>query len=410
MRKTTPSRAMNILLLNQYYPPDLAPTGRYLHDLAQQLVARGHAVTTLTSRSSYACDQRWPARETIDGVDVQRVGGLRIGRRYLLLRAIEQASFLLRLAIRLRRLRPTPDFILCLTTPPFLGALVRAIRRHRTPYGQWIMDLYPDVLFAHELVKPTSWCARRLAGLARYAARGGTFAVGLGPDMAARMAIYAGRCPVEAIPLWSLGAEEPPSPTAVQAMRRERGWADEDLILMYSGNMGRGHRFSEFLEAAAATPPESHLRWIFAGGGMRRDEVEQFAVDHPDAPIELLPYTAPDALATHLLSADVHLMSLDKRWEGCMIPSKVQAICQLGRPLLFVGGRNNSPSEWIVRYEAGWVVDEKDAAGLQQALQEMRDPLERARRGAGARRLAQEQFDATRNGERLCDLIEQQEN
>ena len=399
---------MNILLLNQYYPPDVAPTGRYLHDLARRLVARGHRVTVLASRTAYNGDRQYAARETIDGVDVQRVGGLNLGRRHLLLKAVDYAWFLAQLAIRLRRLRPVPDFILCLTTPPFVGALVRACKRRTTRYGHWIMDLYPDVLYAHGMLRPARWPARRLTGLARYAIGGGVFAVGLGDDMAARMQPYAGASHVEALPLWPLDTAAPDA-NAVQALRRERGWQDQDLVMMYSGNMGRGHRFGEFLAAAQSTAADPAMRWVFAGGGMRRAEVEQFAATHPEAGLELQPYVDDDQLATHLLSADVHLMSLDKRWEGCMIPSKVQAICHLGRPILFVGGSNNSPAQWIEQYEAGWVVDQDDTAGIQAALDCARDPAERARRGANAQRLAQEQFDAEKNRNRLCDLIGQTE-
>ena len=399
---------MNILLLNQYYPPDVAPTGCYLHDLARRLVVRGHSVTVLASRTAYNGDRQYAARETIDGVDVQRVGGLDLGRRHLLLKAVDYAWFLLRLAIRLRRLRPVPDFILCLTTPPFIGALVRACKRRSTRYGHWIMDLYPDVLYAHGMLRPASWSARRLAGLARYAIGGGLFAVGLGDDMAARLQPYAGGRHVEALPLWALNTATPDA-DAAQILRRERGWQDNDLVMMYSGNMGRGHRFAEFLAAAQSTAADPTVRWVFAGGGMRRREVEQFAAAHPEAGLELQPYVADDQLTAHLLSADVHLMSLDKRWEGCMIPSKVQAICHLGRPILFVGGRANSPARWIEHCEAGWVVNQDDTAGMQAALANIRDPSERSRRGANAERLAREQFDAEKNRNRLCELIEQAE-
>ncbi len=131
---------MNILLLNQYYPPDLAPTGQYLHSLARRLMSRGHTVTVLASRSSYSGNVRYAARETMDGLHVRRVGGLNFGRGNLLLKAIEYAWFLLCLAARLRRLRPAPDVILSLTTPPFVGALVRLCRRRgstrrRSPSG-----------------------------------------------------------------------------------------------------------------------------------------------------------------------------------------------------------------------------------------------------------------------------------
>jgi glycosyltransferase involved in cell wall biosynthesis len=399
---------MNILLLNQYYPPDLAPTGGYLHDLAKRLAARGHQVRVLASRTSYNGDHRYAGRETMDGVEIRRIGGLNVGRRRLLLKACDYAWFLLRLAARLRGLRPAPDFILCLTTPPFAGALVRAFRKRGAAYGHWVMDIYPDVLFAHGMLDAGSWTARRLAGLARYTFGGGAFAIGLGPDMAERIAAYTPpSCRVEAIPLWPPASVEAGA-AAAQAARKTRGGADGETVFMYSGNMGLGPRFGEFLGAVEATATDTAIRWVFSGGGKRRAQIERFAASHPDARLELMPYVESERLAAHLLSADVQLMSLDRRWEGCMIPSKLQAICRLGRPILFVGGRDNSPARWIVEYEAGWVVAEDDTDGLRDAVQSARNPAERARRGAGAQRLAAALFDPVKNGERLCELIEQQ--
>lgn len=397
---------MVILLLNQYYPPDVAPTGQYLHDVARRLVRRGHEVHVLASRAAYTGDRRYAARETIDGVDVQRVGGLPLGRANLLLKAIDDGWFLLQLAWRLRRIRPTPDFILCLTTPPFVGVLARACRHRTIPYGHWVMDLYPDVLFAHGMVPPGSWTARRLAGLARYAIGGGRFAAGLGPDMAARLRPYAGEAAIVAIPLWPLNGNSPDDDRAVPALRSERGWTPDEIVLMYSGNMGLGHRFEEFLAVADATADDPALRWVFAGGGTRRGEIEAFAAAHPAARLEMLPYVEADRLAAHQLCGDVHLMSLDNRWKGCMIPSKVQAVCRLGRPIIFVGGRDSSPAQWLTRYEAGWVIDEGDTAALKDAVRQARNPDERARRGAGARRLADDVFDVERNANRLCDLVD----
>jgi hypothetical protein len=39
--------AMHLVLINQYYPPDLAPTGWMLEAVAEELVRAGHRVTVL---------------------------------------------------------------------------------------------------------------------------------------------------------------------------------------------------------------------------------------------------------------------------------------------------------------------------------------------------------------------------
>jgi hypothetical protein len=67
---------VRFLLLNQFYPPDIAPTGQVLHDVAVNLVSKGHTVTVICSNRSYDARTVYPPRETIAGVEVRRVGGL----------------------------------------------------------------------------------------------------------------------------------------------------------------------------------------------------------------------------------------------------------------------------------------------------------------------------------------------
>src|SRR5689334_4343145 len=62
--------AMRILLVNQYYPRDLAPTGWALHGLARALVARGHDVDVVCSRRAYGSGESYPRREDLDGVHI----------------------------------------------------------------------------------------------------------------------------------------------------------------------------------------------------------------------------------------------------------------------------------------------------------------------------------------------------
>ena len=72
---------MRFLLVNQFYPPDMAPTGQHLHDLARCLVTRGHSVRVLCSRRSYDGGGEYAAEETLDGVEVRRLSAFGFGRR-----------------------------------------------------------------------------------------------------------------------------------------------------------------------------------------------------------------------------------------------------------------------------------------------------------------------------------------
>jgi glycosyltransferase involved in cell wall biosynthesis len=264
------------------------------------------------------------------------------------------------------------------------------------------MDLYPDVLAAHGWLRRGSLSFALFARLTRRQLSGSSLTLTLGPDMARKVEQYSRS---EWVPLWSLDGLAQWSPEKAVPLRAERGWEPGELVLMYSGNMGLGHRFGEFLEASSRLGPGGP-RWAFVGEGARRNEIETFARSHPSLPIELHPYAPHARLSESLSSADVHLASLDTRWQGLMVPSKIQAIFSVARPVIFVGGRENELARWTSESGGGWVVDEGDINGLLEAIDEARDPAERARRGQAALGYAREHFDPDRNLKRVADLVD----
>lgn len=402
---------MKFLLINQYYPPDSAPTGRYLHDLARVLVERGHDVTVFCSQRAYNGDERYPLREERDGVYLVRLPASGFGRRRGWAKLLDYASFYLMLTHRLFSRACRPDLILALTTPPHLGLVAAwAARLKAIPHAHWVMDIYPDVMAAHGVTGSGSLLYRVLAGLTRHELRDSPLIFCLGDDMAERLRrhVPASRSDtVMGLPLWYDPALVPWTAAPLPEFRREQGWQQDDVVFMYSGNMGRGHRLGEFLAAAQQTAGDPHIRWVFAGGGKRRDEVEACARAHPEIRIQVLPYAPAERLRDHLCSADVHLASLDEAWQGCMVPSKIQGIFAVGKPVIFVGGSANSLAQWIRESGGGWVVAPDDLPALLKAVGEARDPVERQRRGADARRYAEQHFRRETNIGRLCRPLEE---
>jgi glycosyltransferase involved in cell wall biosynthesis len=182
---------MHFLLLNQFYPPDPAPTGKYLHDLARALVSNGHAVKVLCSRRSYDGGSKFASHETIDRVDVFRVFATGFGRTSFVGKLADYATFYGSLFLRLLLMRIRPDLILSLTTPPYVGLLGKlAAKWHRCPHAHWIMDLYPDVMFAHGITRPKGLVPRLLQGLTRFQLRGAHAVIALGPVMAEKVSAY----------------------------------------------------------------------------------------------------------------------------------------------------------------------------------------------------------------------------
>jgi glycosyltransferase involved in cell wall biosynthesis len=391
--------------VNQFYPPDMAPTGQHLHDLARALVARGHDVTALASRRSYDGGGTYPAREILDGVTVRRLPAAGFGRRGVA-RSADYLSFHAAALLGAGREGPF-DLSLSLTTPPYVGyTLGRAPGLRAARRAHWVMDLYPDVIAAHGGLSAAGWTCRLLGRLTRWQLSGAALVLALGPRMRERVARYVSPpTRLEWTALWGLSPKKEPDPAAVAAFRARRGWGASDCVLLYSGNMGLGHRMEEFL--AAAGRPRAGVAWAFAGGGARRGEVEAFAAAHPAAGVQLLPYVSQEELRESLASADVHLVSLRSPWQGLIVPSKLQAAFALGRPVVFVGPRDSEPWDWIAESGGGWAVDEGDVAGLLAAVAAAFAPSERARRGEAGRAFARARFSREANTRRIAELLEE---
>jgi glycosyltransferase involved in cell wall biosynthesis len=393
---------LRFILLNQFHPPDLAPTGRLLRDLARELGARGHDVRVICSRGAYEGGTvAGPADPAVTRVPALGRGGrLDVGR-------LADHALYLAGAFVAGLLSPRPDVVVSLTTPPYLGVAGHAIARLRgAAHAHWVMDVYPDALAAHGLIRRQGIAWRALERLARWQWTGAGAVIAIGPWMARRLEGYVPAGPVAWVPLWAdaptddgFGAEE------IRATRARRGWSDRDLVLLCSGRLGLGHRFDEFLAAAAQLGAAGPV-WAFVGDGARRGDVEGFARDNPGARIALHPPVAARELPASLGSGDVHLIGMAPGWEGLIVPSRLQAAFAAARPVIFVGPDACEVADWLRESHGGWVAAPGDVSAVLAAVEAARDPAERARRGAAARAFASERFDRARNCGRVADLVE----
>lgn len=394
---------MQFFFLNQYYPPDGAPTGRVLQDLACQLVRDGHSVTVFCSRSLYGGADSVVHEEK--GLDVREVPSFPLGRKHVVQKLLHYASFYLVLFFKLLLARQRPDVIVALTTPPYLGLLASVVAKLRGCRSvDWVMDLYPDVMRAHGMLSEQSGLYRMLRGASAFYLRRSALVVTLGPDMEARARAYHGRfVPSLWVPLWA-GRREEVSPELIAGYRKDRQWDPDKVVFLYSGNMGLGHLFDDLFKVIAQRGTQGdRAQWVFCGQGARHAQVTNFVSTLSDHPVEMIDSVDEALLDVHLAAGDVHLASLDPAWDGCMVPSKLQGSFAAGRPVLLVGSKRSSLAQWILESGGGWVVEAGDVRGLHEAVEIAMDPTERSDRGRRALAFARKTFDRETN----CKALEE---
>jgi glycosyltransferase involved in cell wall biosynthesis len=395
---------MKLLLLNQFFYPDLSATSQIATDLAIDLVANGIEVTAVASRGTYLGGQALPGRDRHEGVDIVRVAATSWGKRTLLHRAADYASFYLSSAAKLATL-PRHDVVLVLTTPPLIAATAlvpKVLKGSRLVC--WVQDLYPEIAVAFGALRERSLAARAMAAVSRLVLSRADAVVALGEEMRHRC-IAAGAVPERAhvIPNWADGRGVRPVLHSANGLR-ELLAGGARFVAMYSGNMGRGHDVETLLDAARLLRERREIAFVFAGDGAKRPLVEAAARELPN--VRLAPYQPREKLSESLCAADVHLVTLAREVEGLAEPSKLYGIMAAGRPALFVGPERAEVALTLERERCGRRLANGDAAGLAEAIVAFAaDPASWQEMGALARQALEARYQRSVATRRFVELV-----
>jgi len=352
--------APTLLFINRVYPPVSGATGQLLAELAEALAQRGFQVTILTAR--YGTD---PVVSKLQGVTIDRVKVLPYSRSSLLRRALSYLSvypaFLWR-ALRIGRV----DVIITMTDPPLHLLLSPLLKRKNQQLIHWAQDLYPEVAEVVGVIKKDGFKAKLLRTLSTWALKRQDRIVAVGHCMKSRIQAR-GVDPrlIRVIPNWAL--------TDKKRADDGRFRMDHNLsgrfVVMYSGNIGLAHTFTEILEAAEIlkeSKPE--LRFVIIGEGAGFAKVHQSAGIKNLTNMLFLPPVKSEDLYQALRSADVHLATMKEEMLGLVIPSKVYGILASEKPCLFIGPEKCEAASLLLSTQTGLTIKNGDVPGLVAAL------------------------------------------
>ena len=385
---------MKILLLNQFFWPDSAATSQLLTDLARGLASRGHTVYAISADGGYAIS----AAGDPPPVEIHRVKALPFVRGKVG-RVLSYLSFFLSAAVRGLTL-PKPDLVLTLTTPPLLsllGTLISTLRGSR--HFIWEMDVYPDVAIDLNYFKAGGLADRLTGLLADLSRRRADGIIALGECMKQRL-VRRGLDPrrISVADNWA-DAE------AIQPLPRP-GDPDQ-LVLLYSGNLGLAHDLDTLTESMRQLRDDNRFHFLFVGSGGRRQELASFCQTHSLSSVELRPYVQRDSLSESLSAGDIGLVTQREACCGSVVPSKVYGIMAAGRPILFIGPRDATPARIVERFSCGWHVNCNDSGALTALLKYLAvNPAEVAQAGRRARRALLDHYDLPIGVARILKILD----
>jgi glycosyltransferase involved in cell wall biosynthesis len=383
---------LRVVILNQYYMPDVASTGHLLHELATELAELGFRVEVLTSRPSYGPRETWvdcPMKETVDGVKINRLWTTRFSKDNLLGRAVNYITFMGQLFLRVLFTSRHDTVYLYTTNPPFLGvvgAIVSLIRRHA--YVMLLHDAYPQMAVWVGTIRPGGiaehvwhWVNKISYGRARHSI--------VLCQKAKNLVCGSYRVPrdrVHVVPNWA-------DRKALDSKKKSESEfaASHDLlehfVALYSGNLGLYYEFETLLDAAELLRDEP-FRLVFVGAGGKRNWLAEQIINRELSNTLLLPYQPYEKLGDSLAACDASFVTIARGIEGISFPSKLYTSLAVGRPILALSEDDSELRELVETQGVGMWSGLGDAETLAANIRRlMANPSEAEERGAKARRL-----------------------
>ena len=390
---------MRILILTQYYAPEVGAAQVRLAALARELGEAGHTVEVVTGMPNHpegvvrpGYRRRIRMTETVDGVPVHRVwlyaasgSGIRRVLNYLSF----TVTCLLALVTRRR-----PDVIFVESPPPFL--MVPAVMVGfvwRRPIAMNIADLWPDSATGLGLLEEDSRTTRVLLAFERWAYRRARWVCAV-TDGVREVLENDKSVPAHRLVDLPNGVDTAlftPRPGDRSVLRP---WGLEDRrVLLYAGTVGYAHGVDTAVDAMLEihdTHPDVHL--LIVGGGSMWDAVAE-RVDQTGAANVTVARPVPLEVVADLLDvteAAVSTLRDSPLFEGTR-PSKLFPAFAAAVPVLYSGAGEGA--RIVADNDVGLVTPPEDAAALAAAARQLLDDPELASRlGANGRRLAVDRF------------------
>jgi colanic acid biosynthesis glycosyl transferase WcaI len=339
---------MRILFLNQYFPPDPAPTGILFAELAEECRARGHEVDFVDAGQEYRAAAK------------HQKGG-RMKRELAALRRM----------VTVGKARPRADVVISGSSPPCLAVFAdRVARKHGARHLHWAMDVYPEIAVALGEIKSGSLIARLTGWLMGRAYRRCASVVALDGDMAEVLAKH--RVRPEIIRPWvflSLFGQ-----LADDTSRRTSSLAASgEITCLYSGNLGRAHDYETLLRAQQLLETQgAGVRLIFQGGGPGTPRARALAEELGLRHCEWKSYAPEEKLISSLLDHDVLAVTQRPETRGLLWPSKLGLVTALARPILFIGPTEGAIAAELRAFPHAGIFAPGDSIGVAGWLEEQR--------------------------------------
>ena len=401
---------MKLILLTQYYPPEIGAPQRRLSELAARFAQRDHDVFVLTAMPNYPKGSVYPGygglvrEEEVDGVSIVRAFIYPTQRADYFHRLANYFSFVVSAFVVGLVFLPRADYLLVESPPLFLGVtgfLLSRLKRARMIFN--VSDLWPESAVRLGVLRPGGMAFRASAWLEAFCYHRAWLVSGQSKSI---LSDIARRFPGLRTNHLSNGVD-----TEIFSAQRRTAQARKTLsngdqcVALYAGLHGLAQGLDQILAAADLLMDDCPCRFVLIGDGPEKKMLIKQATEKGLTNVVFKnPLPATD-LPEIVASADVVLVTLKMHIPGA-VPSKLYEAMASGQPLVLVA--EGEAAEIVERFHAGIVVPPGDIQALALAIRTLcESPQLRTELGSNGRRAAEDHFDRDKIVARFISDLEE---
>ena len=408
---------MKILILSQYFPPEIGAPQNRLYELAQRLKNHGIEVEVLTAMPNYPEMKihneyigKWYASENREGIKIHRCWIFVSKSKSIALRLLNYFSFVFSsLIIGWKKIKRS-DFILCESPPLFLGISAWAlckIKRAGLIFN--VSDLWPESAEKLGLVK-NKFFLRSATKLEEFLYKRSKLITGQTQGIVKNI---SSRFPNKNVYWLPNGVDlkyyYPIEPN--RDWRLSNGFQEDDFILLYAGILGHAQGLEVILKAADHLRDHVRIRFVILGAGPERDHLIDLANKMKLNSVRFLSPVKKEKMPEIISNIDAAIIPLRKidLFKGA-IPSKIFESLAMEKPIL-LGVEGEAKELFIEEGKCGLsFLPENEISLKEEILKMIVNPIHLAELGKNGRKYVENKFNRDTIAYQFGNTLKELEN
>ncbi len=400
---------ISVAIIIHHALPESTTNAHLLMDAARAFRDKKWNVCVYSQRPSGFRMEDLPA--VIEGVHFRRHPAISFDKRSIFRRIINASMVSFFIFVRLLFSR-RPTVILADTTSPFLGLVAWALGIFRgIPYVYLVTEIFPGAAVSLGHVKRGGIIERLWHMMNKLVIGRASRIMVLDDRMreeVVRYLPYAAEADhILVVSNWADVDRIKPVPPQDNLFRREHNLEDK-VVVMYSGNMGLSHDLETVVGAAALLQDLDKVRFVFIGGGTRRDDLIRMIEERNLSNALLLPRQTEEMLPYSLSAGQFAIISLARGLSGFVHPSRFYPAMAAGQAIIAIVEPDHCIGRLVDEENLGIRVSQGESDKLAESLRSVVDkPAVIAQMQRNARALVTARFTKQISTMRYVEVVQE---